>query len=111
MTRLYNSIDNNFYHEVYNLVAQIPAGKVLTYGLIAQYLGRPRHTRWVGRALKEAPKEMYLPAWRVVNSQGRTAPGWPEQQDMLEYEGVSFKKNGMVDLAKHLWHLPDKSSI
>ena len=39
-----------------------------------------------------------LPCHRVVNSQGRTAPGWTRQRELLEAEGVLFRANGRVDL-------------
>ncbi|MGI6223072.1 MAG: MGMT family protein [Prevotella sp.] len=90
--------------EVYNIVSQIPKGYVLTYGRIAELAGWPRHSRLVGRALKLSPKDKPLPCHRVVNSQGRTAPGWTEQQELLAGEGVAFRKSGYVDLRKCLWH-------
>ena len=34
---------------------------------------------------------------------GRLAPGWPTQRELLEHEGVTFRRNGWVELAKHLW--------
>ena len=40
---------------------------------------------------------------RVVNHAGRTAPGWHEQRALLEQEGVKFKKNGHVDMARYQW--------
>lgn len=92
-----------FFHEVYDVVAQIPAGKVLTYGKIARLIGCPQNARLVGTAMKNAPQELRLPAWRVVNAQGRTAPLWTEQQELLEAEGVRFKSNGRVDIGQFLW--------
>ena len=44
-----------------------------------------------------------IPAHRVVNHQGRTAPGWQEQRSLLEKEGVGFKDNGFVDLKRFRW--------
>jgi len=41
-----------------------------------------------------------------VNKVGRTAPGWKWQRPLLEDEGVTFKDNGHVDMARHLWE-PD----
>lgn len=96
---------DQFYATVYELVAQIPQGCVCTYGLLARIAGRPFHARWVGRALAEVPENLQLPCHRVVNSEGRTVPHWPEQRRLLEQEGVSFKANGCVDLKKCLWRL------
>lgn len=39
----------------------------------------------------------------VVNSAGRTAPGWPRQRELLEKEGVRFKANGCADIARFMW--------
>ena len=44
-----------------------------------------------------------LPCHRVVNKEGRTAPGWSRQRPLLEEEGVTFKSNGHVDMQRHLW--------
>ena len=44
-----------------------------------------------------------LPYLRVVNKEGRTAPGWGRQRALLEEDGVTFKANGNVDMARYLW--------
>ena len=44
-----------------------------------------------------------LPCHRVVNKEGRIAPGWSRQRTLLEEEGVRFKSNGHVDMARCLW--------
>ena len=64
-------------------------------------VGMPDHARRVGRALAEAPAG--LPCHRVVNSAGRTVPGWTRQRELLEAEGVRFKANGCADLARCGW--------
>lgn len=87
---------NRFSAEVYALVRQIPAGRVATYGLIARLVGYPNHARFVGRAMSLTPHGQDIPAWRVVNSQGRLAPGWDEQRRLLEAEGVKFLPSGRV---------------
>jgi methylated-DNA-protein-cysteine methyltransferase-like protein len=98
-----NRSNEAFYQAVYDVVCLIPVGKVMTYGAIAEYIDCPRNSRLVGKALKDIPDEMNIPAWRVVNAQGRTAPGWDKQRELLEYEGVRFKPSGLVDLKRHLW--------
>lgn len=92
-----------FHTQVYQIVAQIPRGKVISYGEIALLLGKPRHSRLVGRALKEVPATLGLPCHRVVNSQGRTVPGWPEQKALLLEEGVGFKTSGGVEMKRFRW--------
>lgn len=96
--------DGSFFAEVCDVVAQIPAGKVVTYGQIARLVGRPRHARMVGAALAGIFPELGLPAWRVVNAQGRTVSFWPEQQRLLEREGVRFRAPGRVDMKSALWN-------
>ena len=93
--------------EVYEVVSQIPVGKVSTYGGIALLLGVPQCSRMVGRALKEVPDELSIPCHRVVNTAGRLVPGWVEQKQLLLAEEVSFKANGCVNLKEHLWHVDE----
>ena len=45
------------------------------------------------------------PAPPYVNSQGRLAPFWPEQRELLEKEGTVFKKNGCVDIKASGWEI------
>ncbi len=97
-----------FRDNVLQIVAQIPCGKVSTYGQIALLAGSPSHSRMVGRTLRYTPGAELLPCHRVVNVVGRTAPGWSGQRELLEKEGVRFKANGHVDMSKHLW-MPENS--
>ncbi len=61
-----------FQRSVYELVAQIPAGHTLTYGEIAQRLGKPGASRAVGQALKRNPfPSEKVPCHRVIHSSGR----------------------------------------
>lgn len=86
----------NFRVHVYEVVRQIPRGKVATYGLIARLLGCPAHSRLVGKVMSLTPQGEGIPAWRVVNSQGRLVPRWDEQRTLLEAEGVGFLPSGKV---------------
>lgn len=92
-----------FGKDVLNIVSQIPCGMVTTYGHIAALAGWPSHSRMVGRTLRYTPGAEMLPCHRVVNKEGRTAPGWSRQRTLLEEEGVTFKSNGHVDMQRHLW--------
>lgn len=92
-----------FREDVLNIVAQIPRGKVTTYGYIALLTGWPDHARMVGRTLHYTPGAEQVPCHRVVNAVGRTAPGWAQQREMLEREGVTFNKQGYVNMKLHLW--------
>ena len=92
-----------FGEDVLNIVSQIPCGRVTTYGAIAAWAGWPSHSRMVGRILRYSPEAEALPCHRVVNKEGRTAPGWSRQRVLLEDEGVLFRSNGHVDMNRFLW--------
>lgn len=94
---------DTFFEDIYAVVAEIPPGRVISYGDIALLLGKPRYSRMVGRALHMVPSGLNLPCHRVVNAQGRTVPGWPEQRELLEAEGVVFKAGGDVDMKRSKW--------
>lgn len=95
----------DFYQLVYRVVQDIPPGRVATYGQIAFLIGRANCARMVGQAMHHAPAGLLLPCHRVVNAQGRCAPGWAEQKSLLLAEGVGFKRNGCVDLRHYRWEL------
>ncbi len=85
------------------IVEEIPFGKVASYGQIAELMGYPKNARHVGKACSNSSYYGKFPCHRVVNSQGRTAPGWFRQKELLLEEGVVFKENGCVDMSKHQW--------
>ncbi|MFP6731902.1 MAG: MGMT family protein [Alphaproteobacteria bacterium] len=91
------------YESYYVIIRAIPPGRVMTYGDVAAYAGRPRQARRVGYALA-ALKGQVVPWWRVINAEGaismRTPDGGSEsmQRDMLEEEGVEFTLERRVDL-------------
>lgn len=95
--------NEHFCQALCQVVRSIPVGKVTTYGEIARLLGYPQAARLVGRTLKLLPAERLLPAHRVVNAAGRLVPGWEQQRLLLACEGVTFLRNGNVDLIQHLW--------
>src|SRR5688500_4011557 len=70
-----NMQDSAFKEQIYHLVAQIPQGRLMTYGQIAALCGRPRAAWEVGQIAHFGPPE--LPWQRVVNKQGGLAKGWP----------------------------------
>ena len=94
----------NFTMIVYNIVSQIPIGKVMTYGQVAWLTGLPNRCRMFGWVLRKVPDSMGLPCHRVVNSQWKLAHSFPEQRERLIMEGVVFKKNGDIDLKISQWH-------
>lgn len=99
---------NEFFFKVQEIAAQIPSGKVATYGQIASKLGNPMAARIVGEAMRKTPEYLNIPCHRVVNKAGAMAPGYAfggdlRQREMLEKEGVVFKENGCIDMKKCLW--------
>lgn len=101
--------DTGFYDEVYEVVRQVPEGRVTTYGQVAALLGRPRASRAVGYAMHASPgMAAGVPCHRVVFRDGTLAHAYAfggegVQREMLEREGIHFLPNGRVDLAAHLW--------
>ena len=94
------------FERIYEVVRSIPRGKVMTYGQVAVLAGNPRWARVVGYALHKNPEPGVIPCHRVVNREGRVAPGFAfggedAQRKLLEGEGVSFLENGLVDMEKH----------
>ncbi|HYW34895.1 MAG TPA: MGMT family protein [Balneolaceae bacterium] len=100
----------DFYQRIYEVVAQIPKGKVTTYGAIAQHLGVASGARMVGYALNNAGSEN-IPAHRVLNRLGqltgrRHFPG-DTMRERLRQEGVQFVESYTVDIERHFWN-PDE---
>lgn len=96
----------NTFERIYEVVRSIPEGKVMTYRQVALLAGNPRWARVVGYALHVNPEPGVIPCHRVVNREGRVAPGFAfggtdAQRKLLEGEGVSFLENGLVDMEKH----------
>ena len=101
-------LKKSFFEQVYDLVALIPAGKVMTYGQIGRVLNSPYSARIVGFAMRAAPEERKLPCHRVLNRLGAMAGGAifggeDTQRAKLKQEGVPLLKNGHADLAKALF--------
>ena len=97
----------DFYERVWAVVAQIPPGRVTTYGDIAEHLGRRGAARTVGWALNAAVGSG-LPCHRVVNRfgalTGRRHFETPDvMEERLRSEGVAFTDEGHVDLDQHRW--------
>ena len=95
-------------YEILSVVAEIPEGRVCSYGEIARQLAEKQglarmSAQAVGGAVGHNPISLMIPCHRVVTRAGRTAPHWPEQQTLLEAEGVAFRANGTVDMARFLW--------
>ena len=103
-----NQVNDQKYRErVYEIVREIPSGRVMTYGQIAEILGAGYTPRTVGFVMHGADTNK-VPWQRVINSQGACSTGKMTmpinlQQKMLEDEGVVFNEKGGCDLQKYLW--------
>lgn len=101
-------IDEAFLEKVYAVVAQIPFGRVATYGKVAALAGYPDAAREVGLAMKRAPVPLRLPCHRVVNRAGTLAPehafgGQERQRALLLAEGIVFLPDGLIHMDRHMW--------
>lgn len=99
--------DKKYRERVYEIVRQIPRGRVMTYGQIASILGEGYTPRTVGYVMHGADSEA-VPWQRVINSQGKCSTGRLTipvnlQQDMLEQERVKFDAKGKCDLKEYGW--------
>lgn len=98
--------ESRFFERVYEIVEQIPRGRVATYGQVAALLGIPRGARAVGWALRALPaaRQKSVPWHRVIGAGGRISPragsGPLVQRRRLRSEGVRFS-SGRVDLERH----------
>ena len=107
MTKL-KSNNDNFFERVYEIVRQIPEGKVTSYGAIAKALGTARSARMVGWAMNASHNLEDVPAHRVVNRIGILSgkhhfEGTNLMQQLLENEGIQVVDNQIIDFEKHFW--------
>lgn len=99
---------SNFFEQVYDVAAQIPFGRVTSYGAIAKYLGAARSARMVGWAMNASHNRADVPAHRVVNRVGLLSgkhhfDGTNLMQQLLESEGIKVKDNKVVKFEKLFW--------
>ncbi len=108
-----------FNNLVWEIVRQIPPGKVAAYGQIAALIPPPNGmdpksylafgARWVGGAMAACPSD--VPWQRVINAQGKVSPrpGAEHQRQLLESEGVMFDDRERVDWKRFRWDGPDEA--
>jgi methylated-DNA-protein-cysteine methyltransferase related protein len=97
-----------FFEMVYEVVKLIPAGRVTSYGAIANYLGTKGSARMVGWAMNAAHNLDEVPAHRVVNRHGLLTgknhfEGPNRMQELLEKEGLQVKENQIQEFTKYFW--------
>lgn len=104
-------VDADFKTKVYEIVAQIPEGKVATYGQVAALAGAAWAAWEVGQIAHTGPSN--LPWQRVVNKSGGLARGYPggfegHKADLVA-EGIDVNEDYRVDIGKLLWRPPNPS--
>lgn len=101
--------DESFFELVFEVVRQIPKGRVTSYGAIAAALGTKMSARMVGWAMNSAHSvKSKVPAHRVVNRNGwltgKMHFAYPEKmQELLEKEGVRVQDDAVVDFPSKFW--------
>ena len=98
----------DFFERVYEVVRQVPYGRVTSYGAIARYLGTARSARVVGWAMNQSHGLEDVPAHRVVNRIGLLTGkhhfgGTRLMEQLLENEGVRVSENRVVDFEALFW--------
>ena len=99
--------NTDFYERVYEVVRQVPYGRVTSYGAIANYLGAPRSARMVGYAMNLSHNKD-VPAHRVVNRNGLLTgkfhfAGINLMQQLLESEGVKVVDDAVHNFDSLFW--------
>lgn len=109
-TTLLSEKEKSFFAKVYEVVRQIPAGRVTSYGAIAEYLGTKGSARMVGWAMNQSHSaDDNIPAHRVVNRNGVLTGkhhfGGPTvMQQLLENEGAEVKNDKIVNFKQLFWN-------
>jgi len=98
--------------QVYQVISQIPPGRLCSYGAVAALAGLPGRARWVGTLLGKLPEASALPWHRVVNSSGRIS--FPEGSQDYARQLQKLIAEGSADASgKVLWRRcrwPDATS-
>jgi len=99
--------DNNAFDLIYQVVREIPSGRVTSYGAIAAYLGMKGGARMVGWAMNASHATMDIPAHRVVNRNGvltgKNFFGGDRMAELLELEGMRIENDQIQDFRTHFW--------
>ena len=101
--------EESFFEMVYQVVRQVPHGRVTTYGAIAACLGSRLSARMVGWAMNSSHRvRPAVPAHRVVNRLGMLSGkhhfGTPDRMErLLEKEGVLVQEDRVVDFKERFW--------
>ena len=109
--------DESFFELVFDVVRQVPRGRVTSYGAVAAALGTKMSARMVGWAMNSAHRvKPRVPAHRVVNRNGLLSGKMhfetPDMmQELLEKEGIKVKDDQVQDFQKRFWDPAKELSI
>ncbi|MEY3324209.1 MAG: hypothetical protein RL316_856 [Bacteroidota bacterium] len=101
--------ENDFFQQVWELVRQIPKGRVTSYGAIAAALGLKSGARMVGWAMNSSHgQQPIVPAHRVVNRNGQLSGKNHFEtptlmQELLEKEGIRIQNDTIINFSQHFW--------
>lgn len=99
--------DSNAFDLIYQVVREIPPGRVTSYGAIAAYLGMKGGARMVGWAMNASHTLSDVPAHRVVNRSGvltgKNFFGGDRMQELLQSEGIQVMNHQIIQFKDHFW--------
>jgi methylated-DNA-protein-cysteine methyltransferase-like protein len=101
------SSSTNSFDLIYQVVCEIPVGRVTSYGAIAAYLGMKGGARMVGWAMNASHTLADIPAHRVVNRNGvltgKNFFGGDRMQELLASEGIRVQDDQILEFKSHFW--------
>ena len=109
--------ERSFHERVYDVVKQIPHGRVTSYGAIARAIGSGGSSRMVGWAMNQSHSQPgFIPAHRVVNRNGLLTGkhhfGGPMvMEELLAGEGIRVENDRVVEFTKHFWDPATEGSL
>lgn len=112
-----HSSNNGFFEDVFDVVRQVPKGRVTSYGAIAQYLGTRMSARMVGWAMNAShTAHPRVPAQRVVNRNGMLSgkhhfPSPTAMEELLRKDGVEVKNDQVVRFNEIFWDPNEEISL
>ena len=103
-----NSSEPSNAERIWQALSQVPYGKVVSYGQLAELAGLPGCARLVGGTLKKLPEGTQLPWHRVINAAGKISfapqsPAFREQKQRLQAEGIEFD-GARISLRRYRWN-------
>ena len=99
--------EKSAFERIYDIIREIPEGKVASYGQVAELAGNRRWARVVGYALHAVPEDSELPCHRVVTKDGNVSCAFSggicnRQMELLKKEGIGFIDDH-VDMRRFQW--------